>query len=131
MPSGSPPLRERYMADLRSGSFPVLVTAVVIATAIGLGLAVRIHEYETGFLLVILLGVQVPAAHERFRRQDAGWLRDVAWTVGASVGALALFGAGYVLAALVLRDTLVVAAVAFVAANVVGWLALTGLERLS
>ncbi len=121
MSSDRPSLRERFGADLRAGSLPVLLTAVPIAMAVGLGSTWYWDEFVGGFLLLVTIGVIVPSVHEAHWPQDRSWAADVLWTVAASAVAIALFAATYLLAGFPVDDPTHRAAIAFVAASLGGW----------
>lgn len=126
MQPDGPTLRDRYAADLRSGSLAVQATAVPLALAAGFAASASVHAFAPTFLLLVLVGVQVPALHERLGADDAGWLRDVGWTVVVSALTVAGFGLGYALAAAVLNVGPVVAATLAYLATTVAGLALVG-----
>lgn len=90
-------LRDRYLADLRSGSTPVLVTAVAIGIAALMAASAVFETDAPGILLVVLIGVQVPLVTEDWFFSDATWRRSVAWTVVVSGGLVVVFAAGYLL----------------------------------
>ena len=115
MSSDRPTLRDRYAADLRSGSLPVVLTAVPLAMGTGLGSQWYWGEFLPGFLLLVAIGVLVPAAHDRHQPQDRAWMQDVLWTVGASLVAIALFAGSWLLVGPVTADPTHRAAVAFLA----------------
>ncbi|QLK25013.1 hypothetical protein HYG81_12970 [Natrinema zhouii] len=113
MTADRPTLRERYADDLRSGSLPVLLTAVPIAMVVALGSAWYWDEFAGGFLLLMTIGGLVPYAHENHWPQDGPWTRDVLWTIAASAVASGLFAGSYLLAGVPLSDPTYRAVVAF------------------
>ena len=127
MSPGKPSLRERFSDDLRSGSLPVLLTAVPLAMVVGLGSGWYLDDTAVGFLLLVAIGAVVPYVHETHWAQDRSWGHDVAWTVAASGVAAGAFGASYLLAAGVLGESIHTPAIAFVASA----LCVTGLGRLA
>ncbi|ELY37446.1 hypothetical protein [Natronorubrum tibetense] len=108
-------LRDRFREDLRSGSLPVILTAVPLAMAVGLGSGWYWDQFAAGFLLLLTIGVLVPYAHETYCSQNQSWKRDVLWTVGASAVACGLFASSYLLAGTLVTDPTHNAAAAFVA----------------
>ena len=121
MPPDGPTLRDRYAADLRSGSLAVQVTAVPLALAAGVAMSAYVHAFAPTFLLLVLVGVQVPALHERLGGTGAGWLQDVVWTVVVSALTVAAFALGYVAAVAVTTVGPVVAAtLAYIATTIAG-----------
>ncbi|WP_254763098.1 hypothetical protein [Natrinema marinum] len=129
MSPDSQSLRDRFRDDLSSGSTPVLLTAVPIAMAVGLGSTWYTHEVAGGFLLLVTIGVLVPSAHEHYMPQDRSWSRDVTWTIAASAVASGLFAGSYLLAGILLSDATATAVVAFVATYLCGWTMLRLLAR--
>jgi len=121
MPPDRPSLRDRYAEDLRSGSLVVQVTAVFLALAAGVASTAFAHASVPTFLLLVLVGVQIPALHERLVENGGGWLGDVGWTVVVSALAVATFALGYVGAAAVLDVSPVVATtLAYLATTLAG-----------
>lgn len=121
MASDRPTLRERFGADLRAGSLPVLLTAVPIAMAVGLGSTWYWNESVGGFLLLVTVGVFVPSVHEEQWPQDWPWPTDVLWTIAASAVAIGLFAGTYLLAGLAVDDPTLRAAIAFSVTSLGGW----------
>ncbi len=89
--------------------------------AVALGSASHWGESASGVLLLVTIGVLVPAAHEAHRPQDRSRSRDVAWTVAASAVATGLFAGGYLLAGTVLADPTHRGVLAFGGASIAGW----------
>ncbi len=128
MPSNSPTLRERYAADLRSGSTAVVLTAVLVGVVAAVAAALYAPSFEWGFLLMILIGVLLPMAHERHWPQTSGWARDVGWTLLASASTTGLFVAGALIAGWLGMTPIWSAVVAFLVTTVIAnlgirWLA--------
>ncbi|MFB6103665.1 MAG: hypothetical protein ABEJ57_01080 [Halobacteriaceae archaeon] len=88
-------LRDRLLEDLRSGSLPVIVTAVVLALPAAYAVTALTHTTSAGFLTLMTVGVVLPTAHETHWPTSGGW-RDVAWTVAATLVAVLAFLAVYV-----------------------------------
>lgn len=128
MPADGPTLRERYAADLTSGSLAVTLTALVLAMVAGLGSTLFV-EFVVGFLLLVLLGVFLPYAHEAFWPQDRGWKRDVAWTISAAAVAASGYLVGVALIGRLLGDATHAASLAFVATLAGGSAVLIALQR--
>lgn len=122
-------LRDRFRDELSSGPLPVLLTAVPIAMAVGMGSAWYWDEFAGGFLLLVTIGVLVPSAHEEYGPQGESWSRDVLWTITASVVATGLFAAGYLLAGLLLSQSIYRAMVAFLLTYLGGGSSLLWLRR--
>ncbi|WP_455448856.1 hypothetical protein [Natrinema thermotolerans] len=121
MSSDRPTLRERFRDDLRTGSLAVLLTAVPIAMAVGLGSTWYWDEFAGGFMLLMLLGVIVPSIHEAHWPQDQSLSADVLWTLAASAVALGLFAGIYLLAGVLTEDPTHRAAIAFGVTSLGGW----------
>ncbi|QCS43711.1 hypothetical protein [Natrinema versiforme] len=113
MSSTQPSLRDRFRDDLRSGSLPVLLTAVPIAMAVGTGSAWYWDEFAGGFLLLVTIGVLVPSAHDEYGPRGQSWSRDVLWTIAASAVATGLFTCGYLIAGTLLTQSIYRATIAF------------------
>ncbi|WP_222919988.1 hypothetical protein [Natrinema sp. SYSU A 869] len=113
MSSTQPALRDRFRDDLRSGSLPVLLTAVPIAMVVGMGSAWYWGEFAAGFLLLVTIGVLVPSAHEEYGPRGQSWSRDALWTIVASAIATGLFAGGYLLAGTLLTKSIYRAMIAF------------------
>ncbi|WP_121742434.1 hypothetical protein [Natronorubrum halophilum] len=128
MSSTNSSLRDRFRDDLRSGSLPVLLTAVPLAMAVGLGSGWYWDEFAGSFLLLVTIGVLVPYAHETSQSRGQSRMRDVLWTVGASAAACALFAGGYLLARTLVADSMHASVIAFVA-TVLGGAVLLRLVR--
>ena len=115
MSPSSQSLRERFRNDLRSGSLSVLLVVIPLAMLAGTGGGRYSGDSGLGFALLLVVGVFVPYAHESHWPQDRSRARDAAWTVAASVVAVGLFAASYLLAATVLGDSIHTVPVAFAA----------------
>lgn len=129
MSSDQSSLHDRYRDDLRSGSLPVLLTAVPIAIVAGIVSGWYWDAFAASFLLLVTVGVMVPYAHETGWPQDRRWSRDVPWTITASAVACGLFAGGYLLGETVLTDPTHNAVVAFGVTLLVGWIGLRLLQR--
>lgn len=89
-------LRDRLREDLRSGSVPVIVTGIVLALPMAYVATTVTDSQSMGFLTLITVGILVPHAHEHYWRTDGG-IRDVVWTVIATVVSVASLLASYYL----------------------------------
>ena len=101
----------------RLGTYQNLVTlvAVVVAVPAGLYAGMATGEFAVGFLLMMVVGVDVPSFYERRWpvTYDSAWVA-VAWTVVASALAIFVFLALFWVASVALGPGLVSAAGAFV-----------------
>ena len=118
-------LRDRFRDDLRSGSLVVSLTAVPLAMVVGLGTGWYAGDTAFGFALLLSIGVFVPSVHESYwvrddAARDASRVRDVAWTVAASVAVTGLFAASHLLATTALGDSIHAVPIAFVATVLCG-----------
>lgn len=91
----------------------VLGTAIVLAVALGLGLAPALFE-SASFYVLILVGVLVPGAYRQWWPRRYGPRHAIFWTVLASAVTMILFWAGYYVADQFLYRSIDVASAAFV-----------------
>ncbi len=98
---------------LRDEAGVVLVAAIVLAVALGLGVAPVLFE-AASFYVLVLVGVLIPVAYRQWWPHRYEPRNAILWTVLASVVTMVLFWAGYYVAEQLLERSIDVASAAFV-----------------
>lgn len=94
MSSSHSGLLERIRAGLVSIQTLVILVAIVVALPTAYLVSSFLDAFESGYFLLILLGVRVPQIYERREPLgDASPMLAVAWTVGACLLVAATFTA--------------------------------------